>query len=87
MDMHQWIMRSKGLQVSDISYFLYVHCGGMINLTDSAKALMHFCTSLPPYTGSDCWIEGALVAINQILLSDTMPNHSEECEFRVLLTL
>ena len=88
--MYQWIMRRKGFQVSDIGYFLYVDglhvdYDGMIDLTDTAKAVMYFSTSILSYTGSDGWVDGALVAIKQLLLSDTMPNHSEECEFGVFL--
>ena len=90
MDMYQWIMRRKGFEVSDIGYFLYVdglhaNYGGMIDLTDTKKAVMHFSTSILPYAGSDNWVEDALMAIKQLLLSDTTPNHNEECEFGVFL--
>jgi len=81
IDMYQWVLRRKGFQVSDLSYFVYVDgqhrdVEGMID-DDTTKATMIFNTSLLTYTGDDSWIEPTLYEIKECLLQTECPGHAE----------
>ncbi len=78
MEVYQWLLRQNGYSVSDTGYFVY--CNGR---TDVAQfnAVLEFDITLVPYTGSDAWIEQTLFDIQQCLDSDTIPSHSDDCDF------
>lgn len=79
------IIRRKGFEVCDIGYFLDVNglhadYDGMINRSDTTKAVMYFDTSILEYEGSDHWMERAFFDIKESLQSDIQTEHSEKCE-------
>ncbi len=77
MEMYQWLVRKQDLTVSDTGYFVY--CNGR-----DAKAFdgrVEFSVKLLPYTGKSDWIDDALVALKSCLMSGTVPEAPEDCEF------
>ena len=85
MEMYQWILRRKGFDVSDVSYFLYVDglhkdIDGMIN-SDPAHATMQFATSILEYSGDDAWVEPELFAVKKTLMDGKILVHAKDCEY------
>ena len=77
MEMYQWLVRKQGFSVSHAGYFVY--CNGRdATVFDSH---IEFAISLFPYVGDDTWVEDALIAVKNCLMSDTIPNAPEKCEF------
>ena len=71
LEIYQWLFRQNGFAVSPTAYFVYV------NGKSDAKAFdgkLEFDIELIPYTGSDAWVEPAIVAIKKMLMSDEIPN-------------
>lgn len=70
MEIYQWLFRQSGFAVSPTGYFVYV------NGKSDAKAFdakLEFDIALIPYTGSDAWIEPALMDLKEMLLSEEIP--------------
>lgn len=77
MEIYQWLVRQQGLAVSDTGYFVY--CNGQD--AEAFDGRIEFAVKLLPYTGSDAWIEDALGALKNCLLSDEIPRRPTDCEF------
>jgi hypothetical protein len=77
MEMYQWLVRQQGLKVSDTGYFVY--CNGQDAAAFDGR--IEFAVKLLPYTGSDQWVEGALVDLKTCLSSDVIPERKDDCEF------
>ena len=87
MDMYVWIMRRMGFDVSSVGYFLY--CDGD-RFSDYAflgdhEASMIFKMTLIPYEVTTDWIEPILMEIKECLLTAETPDHSDGCEYGLLL--
>lgn len=70
MEIYQWLFRKNGFPVSPVGYFVYV------NGKADAKAFdgkLEFDATLIPYTGSDAWVEPAIVEMKKMLLSEEIP--------------
>ena len=72
MDIYIWIARKKGLNVSDIGYFVYVNAmhkdrKGMLIDSDPNKAWMEFATNIIAYKAHTDWIEPTLIEIKDLL--------------------
>lgn len=84
-DMYVWVLRRKGYQVSDTAFFVYVDgqhkdIDGMLDQNDMSVAWMKFNTSVLPYNVNTDWIEPKLTYAKQLLITETSPDHDEECE-------
>ena len=77
MEMYQWLVRHQGLIVSNTGYFVY--CNGQD--AEAFDGRIEFAIKLLPYTGSDYWIDDALVGLKNCLLSDEIPSRPPDCEF------
>ena len=77
MEVYQWLLRQNGFDVSNTGYVVYVN-GRKDNKAFDAK--LEFDVNLIPYTGSDMWVEQALLNLKQCLLG-SVPGYGEECEF------
>jgi hypothetical protein len=77
MEMYQWLVRKQGLKVSDTGYFVY--CNGKD--AEAFDGKIEFSIKVLPYTGSDAWVEEALSDLQKCLLSEKIPDHSNDCEF------
>ena len=78
IEFYQWLLRGNGFKVSDTGYFVY--CNGLKNKEDFRNTL-EFKTKLIPYKGNDQWVEPTLRDIKECLLSDTVPEPSENCDY------
>lgn len=76
MELYQWLLRRNGFDVSDTGYFVY--CNGDRS-ADGFGGVVRFKVKLIPYTGSDAWVEGALMSARQCLDADAPPGPADEC--------
>ncbi len=78
MEIYQWILRQNGLKISDTGYFVY--CNGK---TDRAAfdGKLEFDITLIAYTGSDAWIEQALMDARACLIGNAIPIASANCDW------
>jgi hypothetical protein len=70
LEIYQWLFRGNGFIVSPTGYFVYAN-----GLSDK-KAFdgkLEFDVVLVPYTGSDAWVEGKLIALKEMLMSEEIP--------------
>lgn len=70
MEIYQWLFRKNGFLVSPTGYFVYV------NGRSDAKAFdgrLEFDIELIPYTGSDTWVEPAIIDLKAMLMNDEIP--------------
>lgn len=70
MEIYQWLLRQNGLTVSNTGYFVYTN--GRLD-TDGFHDRIEFRTKLIPYTGSDAWVEPALVKMKECMDGDMPP--------------
>lgn len=76
VEVYQWLMRQNGFDVSNTGYFVYAN-GKKDNKAFDAR--LEFDVNLIPYTGSDAWLEGALIKLKECLLG-SLPPYGSECE-------
>ncbi len=70
LEIYQWLFRGNGFTVSPTGYIVYAN-----GLSDK-KAFdgkLEFDVELIPYTGSDTWVEGKLMALKEMLMSEEIP--------------
>lgn len=70
MEIYQWLFRKNGFAVSPTGYFVYVN--GKSDAT-AFDGKLEFDIELIPYTGSDAWVEPAVVDLKAMLVSDDIP--------------
>ena len=82
MDMYIWIAHQKGLNVSNIGYFVYVdaqhkNIKGMLVDENSSIAWMQFNASIIAYEADTSWVEPTLVDIKNFLMNQSsVPSHT-----------
>lgn len=77
MELYQWLLRRNGFQVSRTGYFVY--CNGD-KAAEGFDGVVRFRVKLLPHVGDDSWVEGALLAARDCLVSDAPPKASTTCE-------
>ena len=89
MDLYVWVMRKKGFEIDNISYFLYCDGDRFTNSSFLKEqiALMEFKITLIPYKTDTTWIEPTLIKIKNILTQENRPFHDSRCEFGTFLNL
>lgn len=78
LEVYQWLFRNNGFTVSDTGYFVYANGDRSVEKFDNT---LRFRTKLIPYTGSDGWIEDALLRAKAVLVSDAIPETGKRCDF------
>lgn len=78
MELYQWLFRKNGFEVSDTGYFVYVN--GQTD-RDGFHGKLEFTAKLLPHAGSTDWVEPTLQAIHKCLVSDSLPESANDCEF------
>lgn len=78
MEVYQWLLRHRGLRVSDTGYFVY--CNGKAD-REKFSAKLEFDITLIPYTGNDGWIEKAIFDIHKCLNINVIPDAGENCDY------
>lgn len=77
MEFYQWLLRGTGFNVSDTGYFVY--CNGDRS-RDAFDGAVRFRVSVIPYTGSDAWVEDALMKARDCLRHDHPPEPTPGCK-------
>jgi hypothetical protein len=70
MEIYQWLFRKNNFKVSPVGYFFYVNGKSDMKAFDGK---LEFDLALIPYTGSDAWIEPALMRLKETLVSEEIP--------------
>ena len=78
MEFYQWLLRKNGFTVSDTGYFVYANGRRDLEAFDSK---IEFDMKIIPYTGSDDWVEDALMAAKECLSGDTVPEAHADCDY------
>jgi hypothetical protein len=78
VEFYQWLLRGKGLTVSDRAWFVYAN-----GIRDGAAFddVLRFRTRLIPYDGNAGWVEPTLHAIAECLARETPPAAARACEY------
>jgi CRISPR/Cas system-associated exonuclease Cas4 (RecB family) len=77
MEVYQWLLRQKGLRVSDTGYFVYANA---TKDRDSFDARLDFKMTILPYEGDTEWIEPTVMKIKETLDSNIEPQPGPMCE-------
>ncbi|MBU0596934.1 PD-(D/E)XK nuclease family protein [Patescibacteria group bacterium] len=78
MEVYQWLLRKKGLKVSDTGYFVY--CNGDTD-KEAFDGKLEFDVTLIDYTGDDSWVEETILEAYKCLSGDKLPNPGAECDY------
>ena len=78
MEIYQYLLRNKGFEVSDTGYFVYAN--GRTDLP-SFNSKLEFNIELISYDGNAAWVDGAVILLHKILMSDNIPDSNTECKF------
>lgn len=78
MEIYQWLLRRNGFSVSDQGYFVYANG---IKDNKAFDGQLEFRVEIIPYQGDDGWVEEAIQAAYQCLMSEEIPPASPECEY------
>ena len=78
VEFYQWLLRGRGLRVSDRAWFVYangIRDGGAFD------DVLRFRTRVIPYDGSDAWVEPALRDVADCLASGSAPEAAPGCAY------
>jgi hypothetical protein len=78
MEVYQWLLRQNGYKVLDTGYFVY--CNGRTD-GDRFDAKLEFDITLISYTGSDAWVEKAILDAHECLNGDIVPDAGDGCDY------
>ncbi len=70
MEIYQWLFRMNGFAVSPTGYFVYANGKSDMKAFD---AKLEFDIELIAYTGSDTWVEGTVIELKKMLVSEEIP--------------
>ena len=77
VEFYQWLLRAKGLTVSDQAWFVYANG---IKSRPAFDDKLHFATSLIPYKGNSDWVEPTLKNIVSVLNGGLPPVANPLCK-------
>jgi hypothetical protein len=78
MEIYQWLLSRNGFEVDPTGYFVYVNA---LKTEDGFNCILKFKAQLISYTGSDAWVEDALIRAHACLMADRPPSHRQTCAF------
>jgi len=78
MEVYQWLFRQNGFSVSDTGYFVY--CNGRAD-KEAFDGKLEFEVSILPYEGNSDWVHDKLLAARDCLISDSIPESGQDCDF------
>jgi CRISPR/Cas system-associated exonuclease Cas4 (RecB family) len=83
VEFYQWLLRQKGLSVSDQAWFVYAN-----GTKDRPvfEGTLHFTTSLIPYKGNSDWVEPTLNEIVHVLNQLHPPPANVSCKMCAFVT-
>ena len=78
MEFYQWLLRQNGFKVSNTGYFFY--CNGKRD-AKAFDAKLEFDIKIIPYKGNDDWVEKAVLAAKECLMSEKTLTANPECDY------
>ncbi len=78
IEIYQWLLRQLGFKVSDLGYFVY--CNGNTD-KEAFDGNLEFNIKIIPYEGNDGWIEETIINAHKCLMSDSIPDANENCDY------
>ncbi len=78
LEVYQWLLRHKGLTVSETGYWVYANG---ISDKEAFDARLEFEVTLIPHHGSDEWVEGVLADLHACLEADEIPESGAGCDY------
>ena len=78
VEFYQWLLRNRGLKVSDRAWFVYANG---IKDRPTFDDMLQFRTRLIAYDGDASWVEPTLQAMRDCLDSKSAPAAAEGCEY------
>jgi len=78
MEIYQWLLKKKGMKVSDIGYFVY--CTGKLD-REAFDGRIDFDVNLIEYKGDSSWVGKKIKEIKVCLDSENIPESNPECDY------
>lgn len=78
MEIYQWLFLKNGFKVSPTGYFVY--CNGNTD-KEAFDGKLEFEITLLPYEGTTAWIPGVIQKIHTCLVSDSVPEQGDDCDY------
>ena len=78
VEFYQWLLRGRGLEVSDRAWFVYANG---IRDDDAFDDVLRFRTRLIPHDGNAEWVDPTLRAVFDCLTADRPPAAGKDCEY------
>ena len=78
VEFYQWLLRERGLEVSDWAFFVYANGIKDENAFDD---VLRFRTKVIGYEGSDSWVEPTIAAVAECLSLDQAPDPHAKCPY------
>ena len=78
MEFYQYLFRLLGFNVCNTGYFVFANA---TKNREKFDGKLEFDMSIVSHTGDDSWIDKKLVLAKECLMTNKIPNPSENCEF------
>jgi RecB family exonuclease len=78
MEIYQWLLRQKGLPVSNTGYFVFANAR---KDPEGFHGNLLFSMTLLGYEGNADWVEPLILEIHRCLSSELMPDPNPACEY------
>jgi hypothetical protein len=78
MEIYQWLFRQNEFPVSATGYFVYMNGRRDAETFDNK---LEFAAKIIPYEGDDGWIDDAILAAHETLMSDIFPAVAADCDY------
>lgn len=78
MEIYQWLLRQNGFKVSNTGYFVY--CNGRKD-RKAFDAKLEFDVEIVSHIGKDEWVEKTIIDAKKCLVSDEIPQASDDCDY------
>jgi hypothetical protein len=78
VEFYQWLLRGRGLEVSDWAFFVYAN-----GIKDESPFddVLRFRTKVIGYEGSDAWVEPTIAALAECLALEEAPEPHIDCPY------
>lgn len=78
MEIYQWLFKKNKFKVAEVGYFVY--CNGKTD-REAFDGKLDFDVKIIPYKGNTKWVEKTIINAKKCLLSNKIPDMSEECDY------
>jgi len=78
MEIYQWLFRKNDFKVSETGYFVYANGRADKEAFDSK---LEFDVKILPYKGDDSWLEKEIINAHKCLMSDSIPDLGNDCDY------